>query len=169
MIYVDTCVFLDMLFTRTKPHPATGEPRWKSAKALFEAIYDGRVHLATSALVETELGCFADVRDGGSEIHDKVRSYLDAPPPSTLYVEVDRSLARDAVRLSRMLHQQDPEAKQLKSLDAVHMAAAVRLHANYLMTQDGAFPIGHTVEGVDVRWTEIVWPAGLWDESVASA
>jgi predicted nucleic acid-binding protein len=168
LIYVDTCVFLDVLFERTSPHPDTGEPRWTSAKALFDAINDGRANLATSALVEAELGCFADVRDGGTDIHDKVRRWLDAPPPSTVYAEVDRSLARDGVRLSQALHRNDPKAKQLKTLDAVHMAAAVRLRADYLMTQDGAFPIGQTVEGVQVKRTETVWPAGLWDQSATA-
>lgn len=165
LIYVDTCVYLDVLFKRTSLHPETKQPRWVSAKALFDAIHDGRANLATSALIEAELGCFADVRDGGNEIHDKIRAWLDAPPPSTVYVEADRFLARDAVRLSNLLHQQNPKAKELKTLDSVHLAAAVRCGADHLMTQDGAFPIGQTVEGVEVGYTDVKWQAGLWDQS----
>lgn len=165
LIYIDTCVYLDVLFERTSLHPKTREPRWKSAKALFQAIYDGRANLATSALIEAELGCFADVRDGGEEVHDKVRAWLDAPPPSTVYVEVDRFLARDAARLSKQLYEQDPKAKQLKTLDSVHLAAAVRCNADHLMTQDGAFPIGQTIEGVEVGYTDVKWEVGLWDQT----
>lgn len=134
-----------------------------SAKALFDAVADGRVHLAASALTEAEIGCFAQVRDGGQEIHDKVRTWLDAPPPGTRYIEVDRLLARDAQLISRTLHEQDPKAKQLRTLDAVHMAAAIRLGCDYLMTQDDNFPIGQTVEGVRVRLTEQVWESTLLD------
>ena len=72
-------------------------------------------------------------------------------------------MARDAARIARTLHQQDPQARQLRTLDAVHLAAAVRLNCDYLMTQDGNFPIGQTVEGVQVRRTEQVWPATLLD------
>ena len=51
-IYVDTCVYLDLVTQEQTPHPDTGEPRWKSAKALFDAVNDDRVVLAASALIE---------------------------------------------------------------------------------------------------------------------
>ena len=161
LIYVDTCVYVDLLTQRETPHPDTQEPRWKSAKALFDAINDGRALLAASALVDAEVSCFSRIRDGGQEIEQKVRGWFDAQ--STKYVEVDRTLARDAVRISRALAQQFPQARQPNPADAVHIAAAVRLGCDYLMTQDDGFPINQKIEGVEVKRTEMVWAATLDD------
>jgi predicted nucleic acid-binding protein len=161
LIYVDTSVYVDLLTKRTTPHPDTGEPRWTSAKALFDAVNDGRVILAASSLLDAEVSCFSRIRDGGQEIHVQVRGWFDAP--STKFTEVDRFLARDAARLSKLLQQQNPQARQFQAADAVHMAAAIRLGCDYLMTQDGGFPLGQKVEGVEVKRTEMVWTATLYD------
>jgi predicted nucleic acid-binding protein len=161
LIYVDTCVYLDLLTKRETPHADTGEPRWRSAKALFDAINDGRVTLAASALVEAEVGCFSLIRDGGQAIQDQLRGWFDAL--STKYAEVDRFMARQAARLSKVLQQQDPQAKQLRGADGIHLAAAIRLGCDYLMTHDAGFPLGQKVEGVEIRRTETVWVATLDD------
>ncbi len=162
LIYVDTCVWVDLLAKRDAADPDTGEPRWKSAKALFDAIDDGRVILGASSLLDAEVSCFSLIRDAGQEVNDKVRGWLDAP--TTKYTDVDRFLARDAARLSRILKDLNPQAKQPEAADAVHLAAAIRLRCDYLMTHDGGFPIGETVEGVQIGRTQKVWEATLLDD-----
>jgi predicted nucleic acid-binding protein len=161
LIYVDTSVYIDLITKEATPHPTTGEPRWKSAKALLGAVNDGRVTLAASALVDAEIGCFGLVRDGGEEIHKQVRGWLDHP--QTKYLEIDRFLARDATRLATTWHSSSAKDKKLGGADALHLAAAIRLGSGYLMTQDGGFPIGQTVEGVHVTLPEQVWQATLLD------
>ncbi|OBB33067.1 hypothetical protein A5792_11605 [Mycolicibacterium peregrinum] len=163
VIYVDTCVFLDVLTEEKTPHPETAEPRWKSAKALLDAVGDGRVVLATSSLVDAEVGSFATLRDDGPGFLDKVRAWFDAPPPGTRYTEVDRVIARDAERLQRAWRQYAAPGKKMNGADAVHLAASVRLKCDYLMTGDGGFPVGQTIDGVKVRYAEVVWPQTIFD------
>jgi predicted nucleic acid-binding protein len=163
VIYVDTCVWVDLLTERDTPHPDTQEPRWKSAKALFSAVDDGRVILAASSLLDAEVSCFSRIRDGSQDVQARVRGLLDSL--STRYAEVDRLLAQDAVQISRTCAQQWPQAKQPNPADAVHMAAAARLGCDYLITQDGEFPIGQKIQGVEIRRTEILWTPTLEDVS----
>jgi predicted nucleic acid-binding protein len=153
-----------MLTSRAKPHPDTQEPRWKSAKALFDAVGDGRVILAASSLLDAEVSCFGSIRDAGQDVYAKVRTWFDSP--TTRYAEVDRLLVRDAIQISQWIKQQWPQAKQPDQADAVHMAAAVRLGCDYLMTQDGGFPIGQKVQGVEIKRPESLWPATLLDVDV---
>lgn len=162
-IYVDTCVYLDLLTRNETPHTDTGEPRWRSAKALFDAVNDDRVILAASALIETEVQCVGAVRDGTDAVLDLVRGWFTAE--ATLWTDIDRFLARDAARLARIWHAERADRrKKLGGADAAHLAAAVRLQCDYLMTNDGGFPIGHDVEGVTVARPSEVWPRHLLDE-----
>lgn len=161
-IYVDTCVYLDLVTQEQTPHPDTGEPRWKSAKALFDAVNDDRVVLAASALIEAEVLCVPAVRDQAQEAMDQIRGWFTAE--ATLWTDVDRFLSRDAVRLAGQWHDKRADtSKRLGGADATHLAAAVRLGCDYLMTTDGGFPLGHEVEGVKVQRPEIVWPEHLLD------
>lgn len=160
LIYVDTCVYIDLLAQRTVLHQDTGRPRWESAKLLFGAIDDGRVELATSSLIDAEVGCFSTIRDA-PKLTEQLRALLDAE--STRYIEVDRNLARQAVCISREFKQHDPQAKQPNPADAVHIAAAIQLKCNYLMTHDNEFHIGRTVKGVAIIRPEVVWPQTLDD------
>lgn len=161
-IYVDTCVYLDLVTKELTPHPATGEPRWKSAKALFDAVNDDRVVLAASALIEAEVLCVPAVRDRAQEAVDQIRGWFTAE--ATLWTDVDRFLSREAVRLASQWHGERADtSKRLGGADATHLAAAVRLGCDYLMTTDGGFPIGHEVEGVKVQRPEVVWPEHLLD------
>jgi hypothetical protein len=166
LIYVDTCVYLDFLYKRKSLHQGTHEERWVSAKALFEAIVDGRAKLGTSSLIEVELGTAHDQisSDLWAESDATIRLLLQGP--DTKYTEVDRFLAQDAKRLARELNQRiltssgnttAGQPKQLRALDAVHVAAAVGMNCDYLMTQDGHFPLGEVVEGVKVMRPDVVW------------
>jgi predicted nucleic acid-binding protein len=163
-VYVDTCVYIDLLTKNGDVHPDSQEPRWRVAKALFDAVNDDRVTLASSALIEAELRCFGAVRDGSQEVHDQVAGWFRAE--STLWTDVDSFLARDAARLAREWYpRRADKTKKMGGPDAVHLAGAVRLRCDYLMTHDGGFPIGHEVEGVKVIRPAIVWPTHLFDEA----
>lgn len=161
-IYVDTSVFFDLLDKNMTLHEDTQEPRWKSAKRLFEAISDGRATLAASGVVEAEVGCLATVREGTGEVISMLREWFSAP--ATEWTDADRFLARDATRLIKEWHPKRAEhRKRMGGADALHLAAAIRLKCDYLMTQDGGFPIGHTVEGVQVMRPTVVWEEYLTD------
>lgn len=162
-IYVDTCVYLDLLTQNTTEHADTGEPRWKSAKALFDAVNDDRVVLAASALIEAEVQCVPAVRSGTQSAMDQIRGWFTAE--ATLWTDVDRFLAREASRLAGQWHdKRADQKKRLGGADATHLAAAIRLGCDYLMTTDGGFPLGHEVEGVTVQRPEVVWPVHLLDD-----
>lgn len=164
-IYVDTCVYIDLLVKNEEPHVETGEPRWMSAKALFDAVNDDRVVLAASALIEAEVECVGAIRDGTGPVLDQVSGWFTAE--STQWTDVDRFLAREAVRLARAWNlKRANKTKKLGGADAIHLAAAVRLDCDYLMTHDGGFPLGHDVEGVKVQRPENVWPQHLLDIAV---
>ncbi len=161
-VYVDTCVYLDLLTKNSTAHKDTGEPRWKVAKSLFDAVNDDRVRLAASALIEAEVGCAGAVRDGSQPIIDQVRGWFTAE--GTEWTDVDRFLTRDATRLAREWHpHRADKEKKLGGADAVHLAAAVRLQCDYLMTHDEAFPLGEKVEGVAVCRPTQAWPLHLLD------
>ena len=163
VIYADTCVFLDLFTHNETPHPVTGEPRWKIAKALLDAVNDSRVVLGTSALVDAELGCFAALDDDGLVLMDQVRGWMDAS--ATRYADVDRVVAREAARLQKTWREYAATGKKMSGADAVHLAAAVRLGCGYLMTHDEGFPLGQTVDGVRVRHPELVWTPTMFDDA----
>ncbi|MEP9391878.1 PIN domain-containing protein [Gordonia sp. VNK1] len=160
-IYVDTSVFCDLLLQNPVPHPDTDEPRWKSALLLLQAVNDDRVVLAASALVEAEVGCLVPYRNSAEATRDQIRGWFTAP--ATKWTDVDRFLARDAVALADQWAPFAEQGKKLGGADATHLAAAVRLGCDYLMTQDGGFPIGQTVSGVRVRRPDVVWEETLDD------
>lgn len=161
-IYVDTSVYIDLLTRNTDAHKDTGEPRWQVAKALFDAVNDDRVTLATSSLIDAEVSCAGAVRDGGPAVVAQVRGWFTAA--STEWTDVDRFLARDAGQLAKAWHAKRANTKKrLGGADAIHLAAAVRLGCDYLMTHDEGFPLGHTVSEVQVMRPTIVWPEHLLD------
>lgn len=161
-IYVDTCIYLDLLTKNETLHPDTGEPRWRSAKSLFDAVNDDRVVLAASALIEAEVQCIGAVRDGTGDVLEQVSGWFLAE--ATQWTDVDRFLAREAVGLAREWNPSRADRdKKLGGADAVHLSAAVRLNCDYLMTHDGGFPLDHDVRGVKVRRPEEVWPKHLLD------
>lgn len=77
------------------------------------------------------------VRNGGSAVVQQVRGWFTAP--STEWADVDRFLARDAGQLAKTWHpKRADKKKRLRGADATHLAAAVRLGCDYLMTHDEA-------------------------------
>lgn len=162
IIYVDTCVYIDLLQRNETQHADTSEPRWKIAKGLFDAVNDNRIVLASSALIEVELSGLAVVRDGAASVLSAVRGWFDSP--STVWTDIDRPLARESAALAREWHPKRADnTKSLRGADATHLAAALRLGCDYLMTHDGGFPLGHTVKSVKVQRPAHVWTPDLFD------
>ncbi len=118
--------------------------------------------LAASSLIDAEVSCAGAVRNGGSGVVQKVRGWFTAA--STEWADVDRFLARDAWQLAKTWHSKRADKKKrLGGADATHLAAAVRLGCYYLMTHDEGFPLGHTVNGVQVVRPKVVWLEHLLD------
>lgn len=159
VVYVDSCVYLDLITRNLDHHAETDEPRWRSAKLLFDAVNENDVRLASSPLVEAEVCCNGGTRRRGDKIRDLLTGWFTAR--STEWIEIDRYLAREAVRLVETWHGKGVSGKRMGAADALHLAAAIRLGADYFMTHDGGFPIGYEVDGV-----RVIRPAVVWQESL---
>ncbi len=167
VIYVDSDVYLDLIMRSKDEHADTGEERWKSAKELFDAINANQVRLAASALVEAEVLCNGETRRRSDDVRSRIRGWFNAA--STLWTDVDRFLARDAAALAeKYSHLRDDMGTKMRAADATHLAAAIRLHADYLMTHDRGFPLGITIDGVEVTRPRVVWTQSLFDEEEIS-
>jgi predicted nucleic acid-binding protein len=164
LIYADTCVYLDLITRNEDPHQDTGEPRWKIARSLFQAVDDGHVRLAASALIEAEILC------NGATQERRERSKLVAvrlstwfTSPETLWIDIDRFIAREAARLSEEYGHLRVGKKHFAAADAMHLAAAVRAKCGYLMTHDNGYPTKQVIEGVTVQRPAVVWAETLFD------
>lgn len=167
LVYVDTCVYLDLIIkNEAELHKDTGEPRWQSAKSVFDAVKDGRIRLASSAMVEAEVCCNGHTRrrqGSSTAVRDLVQSWFTNT--KTRWTDIDRYLAREAAQIAaEYSDKSETNGKKFHGADAVHVAAAVRLEADFLMTHDGGFPIGQKV-----RQTEIIRPRQVWQSSLFDA
>lgn len=162
VIYCDTSVWIDLLLDEQQANPQTGNPRGQDALRLFQAYTDGRAVLATSGLVKAELFCAKSSGPAAHARSDDIGAWLDSP--ATRWVDIDRFLGDDAADLHASVHpSRHNSKKRMGGADAIHLAAAVRLRANYLFTQDQGFPIGEQVEGVEVCFPDLLWPPNLFD------
>lgn len=158
-VYVDACVYIDLVTKNATPHAISGEHRWKSAQALFDAVNEDDVTLASSSLVEAEVCCHGESRKGDARVQGLLSGWFNAA--STDWLEVDRFLARKAVDLSHAWQGKGEDKSRMGAADALHLAAAATLECDFLMTHDKGFPIGHTVEGVRVIRPDVVWQESL--------
>lgn len=164
LIYVDANVYLDLITRNTDPHKDTGDPRWQSAKALFEAVERQAVRLASSPLIEAEVLCNSTTQrrqTTSDNVTRSLRSWFQSP--NTIWVDVDRGIAREAARMANDYGHLRPGDKRMSAADAMHLAAAVRAQCGYLMTHDEGFPIGHEIEKVKVKRPAVVWQETLFD------
>ncbi|MBB1482632.1 type II toxin-antitoxin system VapC family toxin [Tessaracoccus sp. MC1865] len=166
-IYVDSNIYCDLLGKNKERDKDSGQHRWIIAKKVFDAVNDDRIILCASSLIEAEVLCLGDVRNKHHNL-ERVREWFRAP--ATEWTEVDRFLAREAGRLAKEWkpYMANPDGK-LGGADATHLAAAIRLKCDFLMTHDEAFPLGHDVEGVRVMRPDVVWPEHLMDEGISGA
>jgi hypothetical protein len=94
---------------------------------------------------------------GRTRVDQLVLQYLESV--DTQWAEVDLLIARQARDLSWQFG--------IKSgADAIHLATAVRLRADFFMSRDGGFPYGQTVESTSVINPKIVWTPSLADAAV---
>jgi predicted nucleic acid-binding protein len=164
LIYADTCIYLDLITRNEDPHKDTGEPRWKIAGSLFRAVDNRQVRLAASALIEAEVLCNGRVqarRERSEQVAARLRTWFSSP--ETLWVDIDRFIAREAARLSEEYGRLREGERRFSAADAMHLAAAVRSQCNYLMTHDNGYPTKQVIEGVTVCRPTVVWAETLFD------
>lgn len=164
LIYADTCIYLDLITRNEDPHKDTGEPRWKIARNLFQAVDDGRARLAASALIEAEVlcnGAAQERRERSERVAARLRTWFTSP--ETLWVDIDRFIAREAARLSEDYGHLRVGDRRFGAADAMHLAAALRANCDYLMTHDNGYPTKQTIEGVIVQRPAVVWAETLFD------
>jgi predicted nucleic acid-binding protein len=141
-VYLDADVFVSVL---------KAEDDRENCREALEAAQRGDIQLVASRLLLVEVGRWAGDRPGQASADELIERFLEAT--RTEWVEVDIMVAREARRLSWELH--------LRSADAIHLATAVRRGADYFMSHDTGYPLGQTVDGVDVREPSIVWQPTL--------
>jgi len=135
-LYLDADVYLGLI---------KGEAgRLDIARGLLRGGQDKRFVVVASTLLYAEVCGHGEVRAAVDQtaVDQKVSAFFEHG--FIQWVDVDLVVARDARRVSR--------AHRLRGADAIHLASAIRASCDALMTWDKKdFPIGQTVEGVDVR------------------
>ena len=121
--------------------------------AVLEAAERKDIQLVASRLLPVEIRARSGDVKGRKYADDIVHRFLDTA--GVEWVEVDVMVSREARRLGW--------GWNLKAADAIHLATAVWRKADHLMTFDTHFPLGKTVEGVQVSKPRIVWAPTLTD------
>lgn len=155
-IYADSCIYLSVV-KRDADLVADGTPRWQVARSLFAAAERGDLVILASTLVQAEVTGNGEVRANppDSNVARLVSDWFLAD-----YIEwcdVDRLISRRVPDLSREYG--------LRGADAVHLATAMRLRANYLISNDEGFSRawGRVLDGVRVIKPRVVWQETLDD------
>lgn len=148
VVYVDACIFLEVL---QQTHG-----QWRDSFKVLQAAERRDIRLLASRLLAVEVGRFRGDA-GRTRVDQLVLQYLESV--DTQWAEVDLLIARQARDLSWQFG--------IKSgADAIHLATAVRLRADFFMSRDGGFPYGQTVESTSVINPKIVWTPSLADAAV---
>lgn len=127
---------------------------WADSLKVLLAGERGDIQLLSSTLLLAEVcGFRGDVEPAKRD--DVLDRFLGE---HVEWIEVDHFVIRGARKLA--------DTCRLRGLDATHLASAVRLNAQYLMTRDEKFPIGRAIHGVKVMRPEPVWNETLEDLDV---
>lgn len=136
-----------------------GRPRWHLARSLFRAAERSDVMIIASNLIQAEVTGHGDVRNANpsSRTADLVHDWFRADWIE--WCDLDRVIARKVAALSRDF--------RLRGADAVHLASAIRLNADYLMSNDKGFSHAQnkSVEGVQIVTPKILWQETLDDSA----
>ena len=152
-LYLDADVYLGLIKGETG--------RFDVARGLLRGGQDKRFVVVASTLLYAEVCGHGEVRAAADQaaVDRKVGAFFEHG--FIQWIEVDLVVARDARRLSR--------AHRFRGADAIHLASAIRASCDVLMTWNkNDFPIGQTVEGVDVREPFLFGQVTLEDELPAS-
>ena len=148
-IYLDADVYLALI---------KGESgRVEIARTLLRGGQHGQFRVVASTLLYAEVCGHGEVRAATDQaaVDQKISAFFEHG--FLEWVEVDLVVAREARRLSR--------SQRLRGADAIHLASAIRARCNSLMTWNkNDFPIGQTVEDVEVREPFLFGQATIDDE-----
>lgn len=161
-IYADSCMYISVI--KRDPEPvADGTPRWQVSKSMFAAAERGDLLILASTLVQAEVAGNGEVRTKpvDSRAQQLVTDWFLAD-----YIEwcdVDLFISRRVPELSRKYG--------LRGADAIHLASAIRLRADYLISNDNGFAAchGEAIDGVRVIKPEVVWQETLQDTQAPEA
>ena len=133
-VAIDSCTIISHLINNQPKHSA-------GLQSLFHEVDQEKVALLGSVVLLTEVlgGGFNDPPDLAKE--NQIRAILENPKVITL-AQVTRQVAIAARDLRPMY--------KLKVADSLHLATAIFVSADFFMTVDEDFPIGHVVRGVKV-------------------
>lgn len=147
-LYLDADVYLGLI---------KGEPgRVDIARSLLGDTQAGRFVVMASTLIYAKVCGHGDVRapQDFKAVDEKISAFFEHG--FIRWIEVDLVLAREARRYSRDYG--------LRGSDAIHLASAVRGPCDVLMTWNkNDFPIGETVDGVEIREPFLFGQAKLED------
>jgi predicted nucleic acid-binding protein len=145
-VYVDAAIFVSVL---------KNEPTASICLAVLEAAERGDIQLIASRLLPVEVGAYKGdrVAIGKPAADDLVSRFLESV--NAEWVELDVIVSREARRISW--------ERNLRSADAIHLATAIYRKATHFMTLDEKFPLGTTIEGVEISLPRIVWVPTLLD------
>ena len=140
------------------PEVIAGAPRWKIARSMFSAAQRGDLTILASTLVQAEVTGHGDVRGASqmSETHQLVNDWFLSD--FIEWCDVDRLITRRVAGLSHTYG--------LRGADAVHLATAIRLRADYLMTNDNGFK---RTWDQDIDGVKVIKPKVMWQETLDDA
>lgn len=139
-VYLDATVYFQCIKQETG---------WELATQLLLASARDDIQVVASTFLLAEVcGWNGGVPDLGRQ--DQVADRFLEENPQILWVEVDRFVARESRRLSR-LH-------RMRGGDAVHLATAVLHDCAYFMTDDTGYP-------ARVGDTRVTRPQVIWQET----
>ena len=151
-IYADSCIWISLITYDREIFD--GRQRWQIGQSLLRAVDRRDAVALASALVEIEVLRHPESKQRDREHVRLIRSLFASDLVE--WADVDRLVVREAAELS-------DQYPRMASADLVHMATAIRQHADYLITNDRGFPHGDTIKGVQIISPSVVWQEELRD------
>ncbi|MEV5768321.1 type II toxin-antitoxin system VapC family toxin [Micromonospora sp. NPDC052213] len=147
MVYIDTCVFLNVIKRET--------PFWPGSLKMLLAAERGDIQLVASTLVLAEVASHNGEVDPAKRDEVIDRYLTDAP---VQWYELDLFVVEDTRRIC--------DSFEMRGADAAHLATAIRAKADFLVSNDKRFPYDQTIGGVRVIRPMVLWDATIHDAHV---